>query len=173
MSGIIVDIIVFIIIAGNATYGYKRGLTKMIMGLLSNIVAIILVFILYTPISNFIINQTSISTSLETVIGNNLQGFFEKQGITDGNTSALYTNEMHEILKVLAGSEVDTVLQNTVQTIVQYISTQMAHKIITVIIFLLLFVGVRIVLYIIRNYVDIISRLPVIRTFNGLRRNDI
>ena len=56
--GIIVDVILFLVIAGNAVAGYKMGLTRVVFNIFSSLIAIILVFILYKPISNYIYHNT-------------------------------------------------------------------------------------------------------------------
>ena len=99
MSGIIVDIILFFIIAGNAVLGYKRGLARVIFNICSSIVAIILVLILYRPTTNYIINHTKFSEKLETTFEEKLQYLFEKDNIE--NTEQLQENDdMYGILKV-------------------------------------------------------------------------
>ena len=60
----IIDIIVILIFLACIFMGYKRGLTKVIIHLLSFILAIIISLILFKPISTLIINNTDIYRKL-------------------------------------------------------------------------------------------------------------
>lgn len=166
MSGIIVDIILFFIIAGNAVLGYKRGLARVIFNICSSIVAIILVLILYRPTTNYIINHTKFSEKLETTFEEKLQYLFEKDNIE--NTEQLQENDdMYGILKVFIGDEMGDLVHETTDSMLEYLSIQVSHKIISVVVFFALFSIIRLVLYVLRNYVELVANLPIIRMFNG------
>ena len=66
--GLIVDVIILVIIALSVFIGYKRGLIKCAINVLSFFIAIIVVILLTTPISNFIINNTKIDDNIKTTI---------------------------------------------------------------------------------------------------------
>lgn len=157
ISGIIVDIILFFIIVGNAVLGYKRGLAKVIFNICSSIIAIILVFILYKPTTNYMINHTNISQKLESRFEENLQILFEKDKTE---------NTQNSILKVLIGDEMGNVIEEKTDNIVQFASSQISYKIITVIVFFVLFIVIRILLYVIRSYIELVANLPIIRVVN-------
>lgn len=65
---IFVDIIIILLIIGNALIGYKVGFTKVIVNILSSIIAIVLVFILYKPVTNFVYNNTELAQKIEGLI---------------------------------------------------------------------------------------------------------
>ena len=161
MSGIIVDVILFCIILGNAIITYKKGLVKVVFSLCSSIIAIVLVFILYKPITNFIINHTNTSQKLESAFEENVQSLFEKENIE--NTQELQNNH---ILKVLIGDKMGNLIEETTDNIVQYMSVEIAHKVINVIVFFALFIIIRLLLFMIRSYIELIANLPIIRIIN-------
>lgn len=166
ISGIIVDIILFFIIAGNATIGYRRGLTRVIFSICSSIIAIILVFILYKPTTNYIIQHTKASQKLESAFAENLQFLFEKD--EPENTQDMQNNHtINSMLKVFIGDEMGNLIEETTDSVVQYMSVQISHKIISVIVFFALFTIIRLLLYIIRNYIELVANLPIIRVVNG------
>ena len=64
----IADIFVILIIMLCILIGYKKGLIKVAVRLLSFFVALIIALILYTPISNYIIENTEVVPSLKGTI---------------------------------------------------------------------------------------------------------
>ena len=78
---IIVDVILFIIVAGNAVLGYRKGLSRVLFSFLSTIVALILVLVLYKPVLNYVFNRTNISSTVEHAIEKNISYLFEKDDI--------------------------------------------------------------------------------------------
>ena len=166
MSGVIVDIILFFMIAGNAVLGYKRGLARVIFNICSSIIAIILVFILYQPTTNYIINNTKIAEKLESVFEEKLQYLFEKDNI-ESTQQVQESDNMNGILKVFVGDEISDLVYDTTDSMIQYVSTQVSHKIISVVVFFALFSIIRLILYILKNYVELIANLPIIRMFNS------
>lgn len=169
MAGIVVDIILFFIIAGNAAIGYRRGLARVIFNICSSLVAIILVFILYQPTTNFVINNTQLSKKMETAFQENLQYLFENQMPQESQEN----NNLMNTLNVFIGDEMGNLIQDTTDSVVQYASVQISHKIISVVVFFALFSIIRLALYVLRNYVELIGDLPIIRVFNGSGRNDL
>ena len=66
----IADIIVIAILALSIFLGYRKGLVELGIKLVSVIIAIVLTLILYRPITNIIINTTSLDENLEQAILN-------------------------------------------------------------------------------------------------------
>ena len=74
---------------------------------------------------------------------------------------------MYGILKVFIGDEMGDLVHETTDSMLEYLSIQVSHKIISVIVFFALFSIIRLVLYVLRNYVELVANLPIIRMFNG------
>ena len=69
--GIVIDIVVIAILVLNIIIGYKKGLINVVFNILAFFIAIIITFILYKPVSNFIINNTEIDDKIkQTIIEN-------------------------------------------------------------------------------------------------------
>jgi len=64
----IADLILIGIIALCVFLGYTRGLIKVAVRIIGFFAALIIALILYTPVSNYIINNTDIVTNLEETI---------------------------------------------------------------------------------------------------------
>lgn len=166
ISGVIVDIILFFIIAGNAVLGYRRGLARVIFNICSAILAIILVFLLYKPTTNYIMEHTKIPEKLENVLEEKLQYLFENNS-TDPAEQVQENDKINSILNVFLGDNISDLLEDTTTSIIQYASTQITYKIISVCVFFILFAVIRLALYILKNYVELVANLPIIRIFNG------
>lgn len=98
----IADIVIIIIMALCILLGYIRGLLGVAVRILGFIAALVIAFILYTPISNYIIKNTDfvaniqetiegkIYTEEENIKGNNI----DTQNLTVENYIEDYTEEM-------------------------------------------------------------------------------
>ena len=62
--GIIIDIVIVAFILLSIYLGYKKGLVSLGVQVFAFIIALIITFILYRPIANFIVNNTTIAAKL-------------------------------------------------------------------------------------------------------------
>jgi len=166
INGIIVDIILFFIIAGNAVLGYKRGLVKVVFNMFSTVLAIILVLMLYKPILNYILNSTNINNKLENIIENNINNVFKKE-YEDNSKETEKENPSFSILKVFVGDKIGNMVEDTVDVVAKSLSTEISYKIISIIVFFALFAIIRLLLYLLKTYMDAVANLPIINIFNG------
>ena len=77
--GIIIDLIIIGFVLLSVFLGYKKGLLELGIKLCAFIIAIVVTFILYRPISNLVINNTSIDENLQTTIENNINEFMNSE----------------------------------------------------------------------------------------------
>lgn len=139
--GIVVDIIILLILALSIFLGYKKGLVAVAIRICALILALVITFILYKPISNFIINATAIDESIENSIIENANKMIEK------NNDSKIIDEAKE--KIVPGA-----------------ARNIAVKIITVGVALLLFLVARIGIVFITALADAIAKLPILKQFN-------
>lgn len=166
IGGVIVDIVLFLMIAGNAVLGYRRGLTRVVFNICSTIVAFILVLILYKPTANYMIHHTKISENLESVFEEKLQYLLE--GDQTQTTEQLpEDNNVTSILQVFISEDIGEMIHETTDSVVKYISVEISHKIISVVTFFVLYAVIRLLLYILKNYAELIAKLPIIRLVDG------
>ena len=71
--GIIIDLILIAFILLCVFYGYKKGLVKLGLKLVSFLIAIVITFILYRPLSDIVIINTSIDETIQNAIINKMQ----------------------------------------------------------------------------------------------------
>ena len=80
-GGILVDLVIISVIISNAFWGYRRGLTGVIFKILTFLISIAIMFVLYKPASNAIINNTGLDEWLTKKISQNIEG----TTLQDGN----------------------------------------------------------------------------------------
>ena len=148
---LIIDLIIVAIILLFTFLGYKRGLIKVAIKLCTFIIAIIVAFVLYKPISNVVIENTGIDESIETAITNRIL----PEGASVDEEVEL-SNDLHSV--ILKNGE------NTVQSI----ATSFSNTIIEAVCFFIIFIAVKIILKFITALADLIAKLPILKQFNAL-----
>lgn len=166
MGGIIIDVIILIMILGNAAMGYKKGLVKVAFKFLSSIIAFILVMILYKPTTNFIMNNTSIPNSIESTISEKVEILLQN-GANQALQEKSEENYMIGMLKVFIGNDIGNIVEQATSNIVETISHEITYKIISTVVFFALFAIVRLILYALKGYLEWIADLPVLDVING------
>lgn len=68
----IADIVVIIFIALCILLGYIRGLAKVAVKIIGFVASLLIALVLYTPVSNYIINNTEIVGNLQVTIQNKI-----------------------------------------------------------------------------------------------------
>lgn len=162
-GGILVDLVIISIIASNAFWGYRRGLVGVIFKVLTFIVSILIMFVLYKPVSNTIMERTQLDEWLSAKIAENIEGTTLKDGELieyDDNSSVsrVVVDELNSFVK--------DALKKAETNVVEYVSTNIAIRMIRIGTMLCLFIVSRFFLLFIRFFAEIIANLPIIRMFN-------
>lgn len=144
----LIDIFLLLIIALTTFIGYKRGLIKIAFKFVGFILAIIISILLYRPISNFVINYTTIDDSLEQTIENRLSSSSITKEETDNIIANYYSN--------IKTSSISVVSQGISKTIIN------------VGCMLLVFIISNIILLFFRFSGDLIAKLPLIKQCNSV-----
>lgn len=84
---IVVDLIIVVLILMSVLTAYKKGLVSLALGLVYFLIAIAITTVLYKPVSNFIINATSIDETIENVIYEKANNAIEEK--SDESTQAI------------------------------------------------------------------------------------
>lgn len=147
--GIILDLIVIAIIALFTFLGYKQGLVKAAIKILSFFIAIAVAFALYKPVSSLVINKTSIDDNIKNTI-------IQKIGIEE--------NQELEVDNSITGKMLGEA-NNSMQDIANTFSV----KLIETGVLLILFIVTKIALKFISALTDLITKLPILKQINKLR----
>lgn len=157
MVGIILDIIVVAIIALNVYLCYKKGLVNLAVGLIAVVSAIILSVIFYKPVTKLIMENTQFDENIEKTI---VETF-----VSEGET-----NEQTKYVGILSylENEVENVVNDAKNEVVYETAGAMTEKIINLIVFIAIFIVVRVALFALTLVADAITSLPILKQFNDV-----
>ena len=153
--GIILDIVVLAIFLLSVFLGYKRGLINVIFNLCAFILAIVVTWILYTPVTNFVVNNTQLDESIKSVI-------IEKGVVPEDTTK---DEEKDEVSKYI-DQYVSKTVNSTRNEVVKSTADIIAEKTVAIIVAIGLFIVVRIALLLLRFVANGLAELPLIKQFN-------
>lgn len=164
----IIDIIIIAIIVVCVFFGYKKGLVGVAVNILGFIIALLIALILYAPISNFIINHTSIQPTLEEAIRGTVTSYVikdneeEKEENTDNSPKVMtdYINGFIEKEKQH--------LEQTEREIIDNVSKTVASNLIKIAVGIIVFIVAKIGLIFVKALAKIISKIPIIGQFNKI-----
>lgn len=158
--GILMDVIIIAIILFNVMLGYKRGLIHVIFNICAFFIAIILTFIFYRPIANIIINYTEIDEKIEEIILQNNANYEpdETQENEDGTTN---------LQQYIARQIQDTTDEAKAQA-AQLVANTISHRAIEILTGILLFVGIRILVTLLKFLAEGIAEIPIIKQCNKM-----
>lgn len=162
ISGVIVDLIILSIIISISYLSYKKGLSSVLYGIVAFILSIMIMFVLYKPVSNTIIANTNLDENMSNTIKNVLPDGIISEGknIDEGNSE--YSTGTTKIIN----EYINEAIQNSETDTLNYVSLQLSYFLIRLITMVILFIVSRIILLIIKFATNIISNLPVISTFD-------
>lgn len=143
--GVIIDIIILAILILSAFLGYKKGLVKLGANLFAGIIAIIVIIIIYKPVANIIINNTSIDEKIEEAIIKNTTNFIDENSKVPNTVTNQVTGD-------ILPQEAKNIAENAVYAITSII----------------LFIFVKIALSIIISLMDTVANLPILKQFNEI-----
>lgn len=144
--GTIIDAIIVLLILISTYLGYRKGLVSLAVSFIAFIAAIVITVVLYKPIGNLIINNTTFDENLQTTIQEKVENIVTKD--EKGN----------EITNGLVESAKEGVLPSAAKSI--------AVNIIYGITMIVLFVIARLALLLINLLADAIAKLPILNQFN-------
>lgn len=156
---IIIDIVIVAIIALCLFLGYRRGLTGSLLKILSFVLAIVIAFILFKPVSNLVINHTNWDDSLKTSI----EQFITEKTSTPEEKSSLpqvIVDYIDETMAQPVNEAKEVAIENTAQSV--------TNLIVNAGVWIAVFIIARILLIFIKFITALIAKLPVIKQFDKL-----
>ena len=162
-GGILVDLVIISIIISSSFWGYRRGLVAVIFKVLVFLISLIIVFILYKPVSNTIMEKTQIDEWLSQKISESISG----TSLADGQLLSYEENtNISKGLVDILNSFITEALQKTTDNVVGYVSLNLAVGMIRIGTMLGLLIVSRFFLLFIRFAAELIANLPFIKLFN-------
>lgn len=157
---IIVDLIILAIIALCVFLGYKRGLVKCIIKILSFIIAIVLTIILYKPISNVIIENTEADENIKQSVINAIGSEIQEDGKVKEDS------DLPQTLIDYINESVSNTVQETKNSMVEVVAQKIAEISINIGVAISIFITVKIILLIVSALSKILTDLPGIKQFD-------
>lgn len=164
-GGILVDLVIISMLILNAFWGYRKGLVSVVFKIITFIISLLIVFVLYKPVSQSIINSTELDEKLAIALEENLTGLTIAEGSNEVFT-VTGTNTVSEGMVELIESFVREALETSAANPVRYVANKLSVFMIQTGTFLLLFILSRGVLLFVRFAAELIANLPIIKMFN-------
>lgn len=156
--GIVLDLIILAILVLSIIMGYRKGLIGVIFSLCAFILALLITWILYTPITNLIIKNTQIDENIKNIIIEN--GVIELDNEKE--------NEDENIINSYIQKYVSVPVTETANEAIETVAGVVAEKVVAIGTAIALFIVVRIALILIKFVAEGIASLPIIKQFNKI-----
>lgn len=162
--GILLDLIVIGIIALATFLGYKKGLVSAVFSILSIVIAIVLSLILFKPISNFVIDNTTIDEQIEASIVEIIEG--QETNASDEQKEKL-NNTPNVIVTYINATVTDATTEARI-VVAKTVSRDITTTIVNIAIFIIIYIITKIILVFIKALTELITNIPIIKQFNEL-----
>lgn len=172
----VLTIVVLAILAISTFIGWKKGLIRMVLSLVSLILALILAWILFPHVSSIIGGFKPISEGLHGKVSEVLTETFTEvlPDVTPDSTGTENQNTLIDALplpqqlkdSLSKNNNIDIYEALGVDGFVEYLATSVTSLVIKAISLLLTLVIAFVGLHLLLNLIDLVAKLPVLSTFN-------
>lgn len=156
---IIIDLIIAGIIALCVIVGYAKGLTGALIKIVSFVLSLIIAFILYMPLSNYIINNTQIDNMIENTI---------RESILKNNDQTKKEENMPTAITDYINQKVEDASNSVKENVINSTAKDVSQTIVRAGTWIMLFIIARIALIVLKFITALIAKLPVIKQFDKL-----
>lgn len=156
---IIIDIVIVAIIALCVFLGYKRGLTGSLLKILSFVLAIVIAFILFKPVSNLVVDYTNWDDSLKESI---------EQFITEKTATPEAKSELPKVIVDYIDESMAESVNEAKEVAIENTAQSVTDLIINAGVWIAVFIIARILLIFIKFITALIAKLPVIKQCDKL-----
>ena len=154
---VIIDLIIVAVIAICIIIWYVRGLTGCLIKILSFVLSLVIAFVLFIPVSNFVIENTQIDENLEKSI--------REMIISDNKSSE---EEMPTAMSDYINKRAEEIVDNAKEEVVNATARDISQTIVKAGTWIALFIVARIALIFLKLITSLISKLPVIKQCDKL-----
>lgn len=159
---IAIDLIIVAIIAICVLFGYKRGLTKSIIKILSFIIAVVIAAIFFKPVSEYIIQNTEIDDNIRQAVINVVSKEVDEEGEVKEDTN------LPKGMVDYINNSIKNTVEETKTVAVNKVADNIAVTAVNLGVAVILFIVARIILLVITAITDILTDLPVIKQFDKI-----
>lgn len=161
-GGILVDLVIISILISSSYWGYRRGLVAVLFKVLLFVISLLIVFLLYKPVSTSIIDNSQLDEWLSGAIRDSIEGTILQDGTLVMSTETNISAAVVELIN----SFVKEALDKSTADPVGYVSLNLAYFMIRVGTMLGLLIISRFLLIFVRFAAELIGNLPIIKMFN-------
>ncbi len=154
---IIVDLVILAILLLCIIIGYVRGLTGAIIKIISFVLSLIIAFVLFIPVSNFIINNTQIAENIEQTVREMIVGEDDAED-----------NTMPEAITDYIAKQVEAASDSAKEAIADSTAREVSVTIVRAGTWIVLFIIAKILLIFLKFITSLIAKLPVIKQFDKI-----
>lgn len=152
----IADIIAILIVASLVVWGMKKGFVKAVFSLGSLLISLILSLILYPPVTNFLAGS-AVGDFVRLNVIKMLGGEGASAPAASGDSSALNLPEVF-----------GTAIRQAETTAKESLANVVADLALTLLGIIVVFILVKILLFLVLKILSVVTKLPLIRTANKL-----
>lgn len=163
----IIDIVIILIFIVSIFIAYIRGLSSVIYQLASWIITIILIFVLCRPITNVIIDRTSLDENISESIQVNLEENFGDD-LEEGNTIDEEDSNISNSVINLINGYIEEAKEEGSENITRYVSDEISYIVVSAIVILGIFIFARVVSLLLKFVLEVIVSLPIFGTVNKI-----
>ena len=163
----IIDIVIILIFIVSIFIAYIRGLSSVIYQLASWIITIILIFVLCRPITNVIIDRTSLDENISESIQVNLEENFGDD-LEEGNTIDEEDSNISNSVINLINGYIEEAKKEGSENITRYVSDEISYIVVSAIVILGIFIFARVVSLLLKFVLEVIVSLPIFGTVNKI-----
>ena len=160
--GIVLDVIILSVLALSLILGYRKGLIGVAFNLCAFLVALIITWILYIPITNLVINNTQIDDGIRNTIIE--KGVIKEKEDNEKTEEKIEEND--NVVNQYIQKYVTEPATNTANNVVEETAKVVSEKVVAVGVAIVLFVIVRIGLILLKFVAEAIAKLPIIKQCN-------
>ena len=162
---IVIDLILVAIVALCIFLGKRKGLTGYIIGILAFIISILLAFIVYKPVANFIIQHTQLDETIAEKVATMLEGTNVEKGEEIQKTeNNVYPNAFVEQVNQYVKEATEVQAENITDYVAENIATTIVYMITIIVVLIIANIALRIFGFLLNT----IAELPILKQFNDV-----
>lgn len=162
--GLIIDLIIVAIFVVCIGIGYFKGLTGSLLKIISFVLALVIAFVLFKPVANFVVDHTNWDENLEKAI----KEMLIKENESEEKTQTQEEQSMPDVITNYINDAVEKAGTEAKNMVVESTAREVAVTIINAGVLISLFLISRIILLLVKGLAELLTKLPVIKQFDKL-----
>lgn len=159
---IAIDLGMLAIIFFSTYLGYRKGLIGVAFKLVSFLIAILITLILYKPVTNLIITNTTVDENIEQFIITKFAG----TNTTEEGKIQQEETDLPSVVVNYINSMVKDAVDSSKETIVNTVAHGLTINIINILVMIILFIITRLLLLFAKALLEVVSQIPIIKQCN-------